>query len=456
MSKTYRAYEPDQMFLMPPSLVEWLPKDHMVFFVREILDTMDLSPITSAYEQEERGYPPYHPKVMTGILLYGYCQGITSSRKLAIRCQEDVAFRVLAANNQPDHRTISDFRKRHLEALQHVFVEILRLCQKAGLVKFGHVALDGTKMKANASKHKAMSYGRMKQDITRLKQEIAHLLDQAEATDAREDKQYGKDKRGDELPEELSRRETRLTKIKEAKRALEEEAKESDKDHEPTPPSPSRMPMAKVKTEQDAAGGKEHVADSAQRNFTDPDSRIMPYQKTYVQGYNAQVAVDSAHQIIVATELSNYPKDDEALRHMVTLLPEKPTVMTADAGYGTPENIAYLKKRRIDVYIAISRQKHGPHNEGPPCGRIPEHFSIKERMARKLKTKKGKAIYARRKAIVEPVIGQIKNAQGIRALSLRGYAKARAEWFLIAATHNLRKLFRARAVESTHTMRWAT
>ena len=455
MSKTYRPYEPDQMFLLPPSLVEWLPKDHLVFFVREVLDAMDLSPITRVYEDEERGYPPYHPKVLTGILLYGYSRGITSSRKLENRCQEDVAFRVLAANNMPDHRTISDFRKRHVQALQHVFLEILRLCQKTGLVKFGHIALDGTKMKANASKHKAMSYGRMKQDITRLKQEIAHLLDQAEATDAREDEQYGKDKRGDELPEELTRRETRLAKIQEAKRALEEEAKQNDNNDEPKPPSPSTMPMAKVRTDTNTAGN-ERVAQSAQRNFTDPESCIMPYQKTFVQGYNAQLAVDSAHQIIVATDLSNYTKDDKALRHMVTLLPGKPEVLTADSGYATEENITYLKKKRIDAYIAIGRQKHGSQSEGPPRGRIPQHLSVKERMARKLKTKQGRAIYARRKAIVEPVIGQIKHAQGIRSLSLRGYAKARAEWFLIAASHNLRKLFKAFGAEPTHKTLWAT
>ena len=455
MSKTYRPYEPDQMFLLPPSLAEWLPKNHMVFFVREVLDEMDLRPITSEYEDEERGFPPYHPKMMTGILLYGYRCGITSSRKLAKHCEEDVAFRVLAANNQPDHRTISDFRKRHLKALEHVFVKILRLGREAGLVKVGHVALDGTKMKANASKHKAMSYGRMKEDITRLEREIAQLLDQAEATDARKDAQYGKDKRGDELPDELTRRETRLAKIKAAKRALEEEAKLGREKEQKKPPSDESIPMAKVKTTTDAQG-KERVDDSAQRNFTDPESRIMPYQKTFVQGYNAQIAVDSTHQIIVATDLSNHPKDDDLLKHIVKRLPEKPEVLTADAAYGTPENIKYLTKRHIDAYIVISRQKHGPHTEPPPRGRIPEHFSVKERMARKLKTMKGRAIYARRKVIAEPVFGQIKNCQGIRDICLRTHVKARAEWFLIAATHNLRKLFRASVKESTEKLLWAT
>ena len=439
MSKTYRPYEPDQMFLLPPSLIEWLPKDHLVFFVRDVLERIDLSPITSVYEQEERGYPPYHPKVMTGILLYGYCTGITSSRKLAQRCQEDVAFRVLAANNGPHFRTISDFRKRHLEALQHVFVEILTLCQKAGLVKFGHLSLDGTKVKANASKHKAMSYGRMKQDISRLEQEIARLLHEADKADRREDKKYGTDKRGDELPDELGRRETRLAKIMEAKRALEEEAKRNKDDDPPA----SGPPMAKVKSEDNGTSGKQTPPDTAQRNFTDPDSRIMPYQKTFIQGYNAQVIVDSEHQIIVATDVTNSPKDDAQLMYMVTRLPRKPKVFTLDAGYASKQNIAYLKKRKIDAYIACGREKHGLHDDPLPRGRIPGSLTALQMMRRKVRTLKGRRLYARRKAIVEPVIGQIKHATGFRQFRLRGHPKVRAEWFLVSAGHNLKKLFRA-------------
>lgn len=440
MSKTYRPFEPDQMFLLPPSLVEWLPKDHLVFFVRDVLEKIDLSPITSVYEQEERGYPPYHPKVMTGILLYGYCAGVTSSRKLAQRCQEDVAFRVLAANNGPDFRTISDFRRRHLEALQHLFVEILTLCQKAGLVKFGHLSLDGTKVKANASKHKAMSYGRMKADISRLEQEIARLLKEADKTDRREDKKYGSDKRGDELPEELARRETRLAKIMEAKRALEEEAK-GDKQDSDTPAC--GPPMAKVKTVKDGHNGKETPPDTAQRNFTDPDSRIMPYQKTFIQAYNAQVVVDSEHQIIVATDLTNSPTDASQLKYMIAQLPRKPRVFTADAGYASKENITYLKKRKIDAYIACGREKHGLLDDPPPRGRMPHGLTLLERMRRKVRTLKGRRLYARRKAIVEPVIGQIKHAVGFRQFNLRGHPKVRAEWFLVSASHNLKKLFRA-------------
>ena len=436
MSKTYRPYEPDQMFLMPPSLVEWLPKDHLVFFVRDVLDKIDLRPITDVYEQEERGFPPYHPKAMTGILLYGYCTGVTSSRKLAQHCQEDVAFRVLAANNAPDFRTISDFRKRHLATLQHLFVEILTLCEKAGLVKFGHISLDGTKVKANASKHKAMSYGRMKQDISRLELEIARLLKEADKTDEREDKKYGADKRGDELPDELAIRETRLAKITEAKRALEEEARHK-KDDPPTAPPMAKIPQVKN------GKGKSTPPDTAQRNFTDPDSRIMPYQKTFIQGYNAQVAVDSKHQIIVATDVTNHPKDDAQLKYMVKQLRKRPRVLSADAGYATAENIAYLGKRKIDAYIACGREKHGPVADKPPRGRIPDGLTPIERMRRKLTTVKGRALYARRKAIAEPPIGQIKHATGFTQFRLRGHPKVRAEWFLVCSGHNLKKLFRA-------------
>ena len=440
MSKTYRSFAPDQMFLMPPSLVEWLPKNHLVFFVRDVLEKIDLSPITSVYEREERGYPPYHPKMMTGILLYGYCNGIASSRKLAKRCEEDIAFRVLAANSQPDFRTISDFRKRHLEALQHLFLEILSLCRKAGLVKFGHIALDGTKMKANASLHKAMSYGRMQQETARLKQEIAQLLKQAERVDRHEDRQYGQDKRGDELPEELARRESRLAKIEEAKRALEEEARRNNDDCSPSSGSPS----SKIKTERKGKSGKERPAHNAQRNFTDPDSRVMPYQRTFVQGYNGQLAVDGAHQIIVATDVTNYPKDDAHLAHMIDQLPRTPKVLTADAGYCSDENLRLLRrKKKMDAYIAVGRENYGTLQQVPVRGRPPKTITLRERMRRKLLTRQGQQRYARRKAVAEPPIGHIKHVLGFRQFSLRGQAKARGEWFLITTAHNLKKLFTA-------------
>ena len=436
MSKTYRAYEPDQMFLMPPSLLEWLPKEHLVFFVRDVVQTIDLSPITSVYEEEGRGYPPYHPGMMTGLLLYGYCTGVRSSRKLAKHCQEDVAFRVLTANNTPDFRTISDFRKRHLKTLEHLFTEILLMCKKAGLVKFGHVSLDGTKIKANASKHKAMSYGRMKQEIIRLKGEVAQLLKEAEAIDQQEDARYGRTRRGDELPEELARRESRLAKLQEAKRALEEEARQ-DKDDDDDPP------QGKIKTEADPKTGKERVADSAQRNFTDPESRIMPYQKNFVQGYNAQVLVDKPHQIIVGTDVGNAPNDDAYLEHMVKRLSKRPAVMTADAGYGKEPCLKLLKRKRLNAFVAVARERHGQLQTSSPRGRIPKDFTLTQRMQRKLQTLKGRRTYALRKTIPEPVIGQIKHVMGFRQFSLRGQSKARSEWFLVAGAHNLLKLFRA-------------
>lgn len=441
MSKTYRPYEPNQMLLMPPSLLEWLPSDHMVHVLRQVLEIIDLTPITSIYEGEERGYPPYHPKVMTGILLYGYCHGNTSSRKLAKHCVEDVAYRVLAANNQPDFRTINTFRKRHLDALPYLFVEILRLCQKAGMVSFGHISLDGTKIKANASKHKAMSYGRMQTDIVRLKKEITSLLKQAERTDAEEDKKYGVDKRGDELPDELARRETRLAKLLEAKKALEEEAKQQEK--EPKNPPPSAKPSARIKTEVDAKTGKRIVSPDAQRNFTDPESRIMPYQGTYVQGYNPQLLVDSKRQVIVSTELTNCPNDKRLLPYMLTRLRRKPKVLTADAGYDVAAHEKTLRKSKIDAYIAVAREQHGREIEPVGLrGRPLKDLRFKERMARKLQTKKGRRMYARRKVIVEPAIGQIKHVMGFRQFSLRGQWKAEAEWFLVCAAHNFRKLFK--------------
>jgi len=260
MSKTYRPYEPKQAFLMPVSLQDWLSEDHLAYFLLDVVDELDLSAIMRRYEGERRGYPPYHPRMMVKVLLYAYCVGVPSSRKIGVRLEEDVAFRVLAANNTPDFRTISDFRKDHLEALAGLFVQVLRLCQRAGLVKLGHVSMDGTKVKANASKHKAMSYGRMKQEEARLEAEVRRLLEEAEAVDDEEDSRYGTDKRGDELPPELARRDSRLRKIREAMAALEAEAEE------------------------------DKPADKAQRNFTDPDSRIMPAPggKDFVQAYNAQ------------------------------------------------------------------------------------------------------------------------------------------------------------------------
>ena len=294
MSKTYLPYDPNQQLLLPAALQEWLPEDHLAYFISDVVDQLDLSDITARYEQERRGGPPYHPRMMVKVLLYGYCPGVASSRRIAQRLHEDIAFRVLAANNTPDFRTISDFRKDNLAALSGLFLQVLALCQQAGLVRLGHVALDGTKVRANASKHKAMSYKRMKEKEAQLAAEVAELLQKAQEADDEEDHRYGKDKRGDELPAELAFREGRIRKIREAMAALEAKAREA--------------------AEQATAAGREHTGvpeDKAQRNFTDPESRIMPGPggRDFVQAYNCQAVVDNAHQVIVAARATNQPSD---------------------------------------------------------------------------------------------------------------------------------------------------
>ncbi|OGS00713.1 MAG: transposase [Elusimicrobia bacterium RIFCSPLOWO2_12_FULL_59_9] len=447
MSKSYQPYEPDQMMLMPPSLKEWLPAGHLAHFVSDVVDSLDLSAITLVYEREERGYPPYHPAMMTKVLVYGYCIGVASSRRIERACVEDIAFRVLAANNTPDFCTISDFRKRHLKALRRLFVEVLRLCQEAGLVKLGHVALDGTKMRANASKHKAMSYGRMLEEEKRLEAEVDRLLKEAEETDSREDALYGPGRRGDELPEELARRESRLQKIREAKEALERKAREAAEERkkeiaarEAEGPKPGRKPQDPDPTPDP----------KAQRNFTDPDSRIMPSSTdkgSFLQGYNCQAAVDGEHQIIVAAEVTQQTNDSgqavPMLEQVVANTGALPERASMDAGYfsgGTVEAVADLG---CEPFIPPDKPKHGQPPPPVPRGRIPQGLSVADRMRRKLRTKRGRAVYARRKEIVEPVFGQIKQSRGFRQFLLRGLEKVRGEWALICTGHNLLKLWKA-------------
>jgi transposase len=421
MSKTFRPYEPEQMLLMPASLRDWLPEDHLAYFISDVVDHLDLGAIMARYEAEERGYPPYHPQMMVKVLLYAYCIGVPSSRKIAKRLEEDVAFRVLSANNTPDFRTISGFRKEHLSVLAELFVQVLQLCQSAGLVKLGHVALDGTKLKANASKHKAMSYGRMKQGEARFEEEVKRLLKEAEVVDEEEDRRYGKDKRGDELPRELARRESRLKKIREAKAALEAEALEQAK----------------------------AVEDKRQRNFTDPDSHIMlSSDKSFIQAYNCQAAVDSQSQVVVACEATNQASDKLHLKLMVAQVEanagDKPKKLSADAGYFSEENLKLMEREGVEAYIPPDKQRHTETLPAAPRGRIPNGLSLKERMRRKLRTKKGQSIYSKRKVSVEPVFGQIKQARGFRQFLLRGLRKVSAEWRLICLTHNLLKLYATR------------
>ncbi len=430
MAKTYRSYCPDQLFLLPPSLRDWLPEDHLVYFVSDVVDQLDLSSIESFYEKDDRGQPPYHPRMMTKVLVYAYCVGVFSSRKIQKRLIEDVAFRVLAAGNQPDFRTISDFRKHHLEALQGLFEQVLRLALAAGAIKLGRVALDGSKIKANASKHKAMSYKRMKEEERSLRAEVRQLLKQAKAADDQEDARYGKDKSGDELPEELSRRESRLERIRKAKRALEERAREE---------------AAEQDNESKDSEEKATPEDKAQYNFTDPESRIMKGADGFIQAYNSQVVVEEGSQLIVAQAVTQEANDKNQAVPMVAAVEEQagqtPDQLLADNGYCSDENLKALEDKPIDVYIATGRQKHG---EGPaPCkrGRLPEGATRVDKMRRKLQTKAGAEVYAARKAIVEPVFGQIKHARGFRQFLLRGIKKVQAEWALVCLTHNVLKMY---------------
>ena len=426
MAKTYRPYLPDQDFLLPPSLRHWLPEDHLVYFVSDLVDELDLSAILQVYEAEERGFPPYHPVMLTKVLVYAYCVGIFSSRRIQRRLVEDVGFRVLAAGNEPDFRTIADFRKRHLTALSGFFEQVLRVASGMGLPQLGRVALDGTKVKANASKHKAMSYKRMGEKQRQLRAEVQQLLAQAEATDAAEDAEYGAGRRGDDLPAELQRRESRLARIREAKRVLKERA-------------------------QDEAVAKGQPAESAtpdpkaQYNFTDPESRIMKGPDGFVQAYNAQVAVDDA-QFIVGQAVTQEPNDKKQLVPMIATIAQQsgrtPRVLLADAGYCSDENVAATEHTEIDAYISTRKQAHGERPGPCPRGPLPADATRVDRMTRKVQTQRGAAIYAARKMIVEPVIGQIKQARGFRQFLLRGLAKVQGEWSLVCTTHNILKLYR--------------
>lgn len=450
MAKTYRPWQPGQALLLPPSPRDWLAEDHLAYFVLDTVGELDLSAITAPYEKELRGYPPHHPRMMVTLLIYAYCVGVPSSRKIEQRTHEDIAFRVITGDQHPDHVRISEFRRRHLDALANLFVQILQLCRGAGLVKLGHVALDGTKLKANASKHKAMSYERMKQEEARLTTKVGELLAAAEAADAAEDVRYGKDRRGDELPEELRRAETRIARIRELKAALEAEAaaqrkQAQDDDEDDAPPSVGAeappLPEHQIPTSADGT-----PTPKAQRNFTDADSRIMKTGDGFVQGYNCQAMVDAEHQVIVAQAVTNQPPDVE---HLAPLLAQTiancgqaPRRLSGDAGYFSEANVAYATSQGVDPYLATGRRKHG---EDPPTvqGRPPANLTPKQQMARKLATKDGAAIYARRKAIAEPPFGQIKEARGFRRFLLRGVAKVRGEWSLITMTHNLLKLYAA-------------
>jgi transposase len=419
MSKTFREWNVEQHWLLPPSVMDFVPADHIAHFVRDtVREQMDLSEILAPYEKEERGYPPYNPVMMTALLLYAYCQGVYSSRRIARGCEERMDFMAVTGLNRPDFRTVSDFRKRHLEALQSLFGQVLTLCQQAGLVKLGHVSLDGTKVKANASKHKAMSYDRMYQTEKRLKQEVREWFRQAKSADEAEDRLHGATRRGDEMPGWVADKQQRIIKIREAREALEAEAR---------------------------AAGKAAVDPTAQRNFTDPESRIMRKSgKEYVQAYNAQAAVDSTAQVIVAQSLSNNATDVQQLAPTLKQIKRntgrQAKEFSADAGYCSEGNLAVLARHHVDCYIATGRQRH---HEASATGRRRTQGTRVAAMRTKLARAGRRSRYRLRKSVVEPVFGQIKHARGFRQFMLRGLEKAQGEWSLICTVHNLLKLARA-------------
>lgn len=445
MSKTYRDWSPDQPSLFPPSPRDWLPEDDLVYFLLDTVASFDLGPFLAYYERETRGQPPFHPRMMVCLLLYCYATGTRSSRKIMRRCQVDVACRIIVGDDIPGFRTISDFRKTHLDRLEALFVEILKLCALAGLAKVGTIALDGTKIKANASRHKAMSYDRMPEEEARLKREIAAILAEAESADATEDAAHGRDRRGDELPEELARRQSRLAKIQQAKALLEERARteaaeEADRRQEEGKAPPTVAPADAVPQPKD------------QINFTDPESRIMKVSnKGWDQCGNAQ-AVANEHQIILAADVTHQTNDkrqalpmvDQAYANLEAAgVKQALGAAVMDSGFYSEANTQGLQSRGIDAYVATERLKH--HEEIPqaPRGRIPADLSAKQRMARKLRTKKGRTTYAKRKGMIEPIFGQLKQVLGFRQFSLRGLAQMRGEWRLLCAVHNLLKLWRA-------------
>ena len=417
VNKRLRAFEPSAVMLVPPSLDEWLPQNYLSRFIADIVETqLDLKKFYASYATP-KGQPPYDPRLMVRVLLYGYCVGVRSSRELERVCVDVVAFRWLAAQQAPDFRSIARFRKRHLSSLGNVFLQAFELCRAAGMVSLGQVALDGTKVRANASRRKAMSYARLTEKQKVLADKVSALLADADAIDDAEDARFGKDKRGDELPPELARRESRLMKLAEARAALEADAA---------------------------------VAPKAQRNFTDPDSRIMKTADgSFHYAYNAQDIVDADHQIIVATTLTNIGVDVEQVVPMLEKLQVTtgvlPGQILADAGYCSAANLDYAQSveagsdGRTEFFIATGRVKHGERVPDVPRGRIPANATLQERMARKLKTKRDRAVYARRKAIVEPVFGQIHTRQG-KFVLLRGLEQAAHDRDLIAAYHNLMKL----------------
>lgn len=486
--KTYRPYSPEQSYLLPPSPREWLPEGHLVYFILGLLDELDLGAIERTVQAKDpRGERPYSPEMMTSLLLYAYATGVYSSRRIARACIEDVAFRVLAAGEQPHHTTINLFRGTHLDALSGLFVQVVKACQSEGLVRLGHVAIDGTKMKANASKHKAMSYDRMQKDDARLRAEIQEWFERAQAVDEEEDKSEG-DGGTYDPQEEIRRREERLakmTRVREALRKetaaaraakLREQAEELRKQSEDMTHPPKRRALAATlakKRDQQASlfddddldppppnadadlprNTPPHQPDGtpkpkAQRNFTDPDSRIMVRDGAFLQAYNAQLAVDEENQIIVAAAVSNQGPDNEYFEPMLRRVAHNcdavPERATADSGYFSAAAVRFAEHMGVEPLISVG--KHRNDGSQASIGDFPQdRTEAKLQMRALLESDRGQRLYARRKATVEPVFGQIRAARRFGQFSFRGLLKNRCEWLLVCLTHNVLKLWRARA-----------
>jgi len=446
MSYNFVPCDRDQMLLLPPDLREWLPSDHLAWFIIDAVDQMDLSAFYERYREDGKGNTAFDPSMMVSLYLYSYCRGERSSRRIENLCMIDVAYRVITANRMPDHTTIARFRRENIEHLEHLFVEVLRLCKEAKMLKLGTVALDGTKIKGNTS----LAANRTSDA---LESEVRKMLREAEAADAAEDALYGAGCRGDELPEELTDPRSRIARLRECKRRLDREAQEAREaqqrkiDKREEYENAGRTTRGRKPLPAEAAVDKE-----AKANVTDPDSRIMKTRSGFVQGYNAQ-AVATENQIVIAADVTQEENDVNQLLPMLDnaqAMLDKVGVktpmdtVTADAGYFSEMNIAGVPAEGFELFIATKKdwkQRKEQASAESPRGRIPGGLNVKQIMERKLLTKTGKAIYAKRKIIIEPVFGQIKDARGIRTFLMRGIAAVRAEWKLICATHNLRKLF---------------
>ena len=468
MSKTFRPWKIDEPQFLPPAAQDFVAKDHLArFMVSLVTEELELTEITASY-LGEKGQPPFHPAMMTALLLYAYCCGVYSSRRIAKACRERVDFMSIVALDPPDFRTLCEFRKRHLKALSRLFVQVLKLCDKAGLVKLGHVAFDGTKIKANASKHKAMSYERMAARAAQLDAEVAKWFAAAEAADSKEDKIHGSDKQGDEMPEWVADKKRRAEKIRAAKAELEAEARAAAeaKAKAEAEAEEKRKTEGRKKPGKPAAPPPLEPAPKAQKNFTDPESRIMKSKDGFVQAYNAQAAVDAQAQIIVAQDVTQSAVDCGQLLPMVDAveknLGRKPEQASADSGYCSEANLEALESRHIDGYVATGRAKDAAKDEVaveatdvcaatnlPQPAKPPTRI---EAMRAKIKAGGHSSPYRLRKQLPEPVFGQIKQARGFRQFLMRGLEKVKAEWALICTAHNVLKLAQGRSLSAAKLM----